>query len=249
MLNPFERPVRRRCARRLKWPSYVDERGNKVPSEDINETVKISGVEARQGLLGRPVLMVLIASLVLALIAWGGAEMFGESTDNDAATQVQDTIPAAKDTVPADQGTVDNTPSTGEQMQPATTDNDQTPQTGSGGSEGHSATSSSKPSGCWPSLWRLVQDLRRLPLARPPDGQSAALAPNEGEVMRQHDQAQRHHPETQDRQEAENTAEQQHCTKRDAPARDCGSGRRQEPIIIHACLHRCRIFSFSAVLP
>ncbi len=112
---------------------YVDERGNKVPSEDINKTVKISGVEARQGLLGRPVLMVLIASLVLALIAWGGAEMFGESTDNDAATQIQDTIPPAKDTVPTDQGTVDNTPSTGEQMQPAPADNDPTPQTGSGG--------------------------------------------------------------------------------------------------------------------
>jgi hypothetical protein len=110
-----------------------DERGNKVPSEDTNRTVKISGAEARQGLLGRPVLTVLIASFMLALIAWGGAEMFGESTDNDAATQVQETIPAAKDTVPSDQGTVDNTPSTGEQMQPAPTDNDPTPQSGSGG--------------------------------------------------------------------------------------------------------------------
>jgi hypothetical protein len=69
----------------------------------------------------------------------------------------------------------------------------------------------------------LAQDLRRLSLARPPDGQSAALAPNEGEVMRQHDQAQRYHPETQDRQEAENTAEQQHCTKRNPP----GPGLRQ----------------------
>ncbi|WP_349434416.1 hypothetical protein [Pararhizobium sp. A13] len=45
--------------------------------------------------------MVLIGSLVLALIAWGGVEMFGESTDNDAATQVQEIIPAAKDAVKA----------------------------------------------------------------------------------------------------------------------------------------------------
>jgi hypothetical protein len=131
MLNPFERPVCR--CEEAEMAGYVDERGNTVPSEDTNRTVKISGAEARQGLLGRPVLMVLVASLVLALIAWGGAEMFGESTDNDAATQVQETIPAAKDTVPSDQGTVDNTPSTGEQMQPAPTDTDPTPQSGSGG--------------------------------------------------------------------------------------------------------------------
>jgi hypothetical protein len=108
----------------------VNGRGNKVSPEDTNRRVKISGVEARQGPLGRPVLMVLVASLVLALIAWAGAEIFGESTDNDAATQIEETTPAAKDT---DQGIVDNAPATGEQMQPAPVDKDPTPQTGSGG--------------------------------------------------------------------------------------------------------------------
>lgn len=112
---------------------HADERGNKVSTEDTNRTVKVSAVEAWQGLLGRPVLMVLIGSLVLALIALAGAEMFGESTGNDATTQVQETTPAAKDAAPADQGTVNNTPATGEQMQPAPTDKDPTPQTGSGG--------------------------------------------------------------------------------------------------------------------
>lgn len=110
----------------------VDERGNKVSPEDTNRTVKISGVEARQGLLGRPVLMVLIGGLVLALAAWAGAEMFGESTDNDAATQVEETAPA-KDSAPADQGAADKTPAAGEQVQPAPVDKDPTPQTGSGG--------------------------------------------------------------------------------------------------------------------
>jgi hypothetical protein len=40
----------------------------------------LTGTEARQGSSGRPVLMVLIAGLVLAAIAWGGAEWWGEST-------------------------------------------------------------------------------------------------------------------------------------------------------------------------
>lgn len=37
--------------------------------------------EARQGRKGQPVLKVLIAALILALIAWAGAELFGESSD------------------------------------------------------------------------------------------------------------------------------------------------------------------------
>lgn len=40
-----------------------------------------TGREARQGRLGRPVLIVLVAGLVLAFVAWFGAEMWGEATD------------------------------------------------------------------------------------------------------------------------------------------------------------------------
>ena len=54
---------------------------NQVPS---NRNVKETGKEARQGPLGKPVLLVLIGGLLLAVIAWGGAELFGESTDNKA---------------------------------------------------------------------------------------------------------------------------------------------------------------------
>lgn len=39
----------------------------------VNET----GTEARQGRTGRPVLIVLIAGLTLALLAWIGAEIWG----------------------------------------------------------------------------------------------------------------------------------------------------------------------------
>lgn len=109
---------------------YVDERGDRVSTADTDRTVRLTGVQARQGLLGRPVLMVLIGGLVLAAIAWAGAEMFGEATDNDAATQVQQVAPAQDQAAPANQGTVDNTPADGEQMQTAPANRDPTPQTG-----------------------------------------------------------------------------------------------------------------------
>lgn len=40
--------------------------------------------DARQGRAGRPVLLVLISGLILALLAWAGAEWWGESTDGSA---------------------------------------------------------------------------------------------------------------------------------------------------------------------
>ena len=52
--------------------------------------VEVTPVEARQGFLGRPVLMVLVVGLVLAMLAWAAAEYFGmaidEQTPSDAAT-------------------------------------------------------------------------------------------------------------------------------------------------------------------
>ncbi|HTO30666.1 MAG TPA: hypothetical protein VL202_05760 [Pararhizobium sp.] len=109
---------------------YVDERGDRVSTSDTNRKVSVTGVEARQGFLGRPVLMVLIGGLLLAAIAWAGAEMFGEATDNDAATQTQQVAPAEDQAAPANQGTVNNTPTNGAQMQTAPADHDPTPQTG-----------------------------------------------------------------------------------------------------------------------
>lgn len=43
--------------------------------------------KARQGRWGFRVLFILIAALVLALVAWGGAEFYGESLDNTPALQ------------------------------------------------------------------------------------------------------------------------------------------------------------------
>jgi hypothetical protein len=113
----------------------VDERGDVRSTQELEKKVTLNATEARQGAIGRPVLMVLVGGLFLALLAWGAAEIFGESTDNDAATDVQQTEPArstapAGDVTTPNQGTIDNTPPSGEPMQPAPTDRDPTPQTG-----------------------------------------------------------------------------------------------------------------------
>lgn len=42
---------------------------------------KLEPQDARQGRLGKPVLIVLVVGILLALVAWGGAEWYGEETD------------------------------------------------------------------------------------------------------------------------------------------------------------------------
>ena len=44
--------------------------------------------KARQGKEGRPVLYVLIAALVLAMVAWAAAELYGENIDGASRDQV-----------------------------------------------------------------------------------------------------------------------------------------------------------------
>lgn len=112
--------------------THIDERGNRV-SNDASD-VRLTTREARQGRLGKPVLVVLVCGLLLALIAWAGAELFGESVDRDSATKTESQSPSTM--APAD-GTSTNqptvTPPAGEKQQPAPTDQDPTPQTGSSG--------------------------------------------------------------------------------------------------------------------
>ena len=103
---------------------YVDERGDVVSSEEARKRETLTPREARQGMLGRPVLYVLVIGLVLALIAWGGAGMWGEKIDRDAATtpattsQTDNTVPNQ----PSGTGTFDDNQATGNgtATQPAT---------------------------------------------------------------------------------------------------------------------------------
>lgn len=45
--------------------------------------VKLSENKARQGRLGRPVLIVLVVSLILAMAVWWGVELYGTSIAPD----------------------------------------------------------------------------------------------------------------------------------------------------------------------
>ena len=97
---------------------------NQRPS---NDDVKETGRETRQGPLGKPVLMVLVGGLLLAVVAWGAAEIFGESTDNNAATG-QDS-PAAGQNQPSSEAT----PPSGDQPTTNAPAENTAPQSGSGG--------------------------------------------------------------------------------------------------------------------
>jgi hypothetical protein len=44
---------------------------------------QIPNEKAKQGRTGFPVLMVLVAALVLAMLAWAGAELFGDAIEPD----------------------------------------------------------------------------------------------------------------------------------------------------------------------
>jgi hypothetical protein len=76
-------------------PNQRSTRGTSRPGAAPEQP--LTGTEARQGNSGRPVLMVLIAGLVLAAIAWGGAEWWGEST---APPPEQTATPPAGDNTP-----------------------------------------------------------------------------------------------------------------------------------------------------
>ena len=97
-------------------------------SEQVTETA----TQARQGSFGRPVLLVLICSLILALLAWGGVEMWGESQDSDGnstASTKQDPINAQ----PSGPGTFDDNAADGSSRPPQATDRNPTPSGNGGG--------------------------------------------------------------------------------------------------------------------
>ncbi len=98
-----------------------------MEKQNSQTPVRETAAETRQGPLGRPMLKVLIGGLILAAIAWGAAEMFGESTDNNATISGQES-PAAGQNKPSDQATPSgDQPTTNA---PATSP---TPQSGTGG--------------------------------------------------------------------------------------------------------------------
>ncbi|PZU83587.1 MAG: hypothetical protein DI528_16790 [Shinella sp.] len=63
----------------------------------------LSATEARQGLLGKPVLLILLAGLILALLVWIPTEWWGSATapENQSNQSVQqETAPPAQNNPP-----------------------------------------------------------------------------------------------------------------------------------------------------
>lgn len=89
--------------------------------KQVTETAK----EARQGLLGRPMLFVLLGGLLLALAAWGLVELYGENIDRDPVTSGQ----ATPNQTGAPSGAGTDTPNSTS----APTNQNPAPQTGTGG--------------------------------------------------------------------------------------------------------------------
>lgn len=95
------------------------------------EQVTESATEARQGSRGRPVLLVLLSGLVLAAVAWGASEFWGESIDKDPQATAS-TKPDPINAQPSSPTAFDNDPASGASRPPEATDRDPTP-TGNGG--------------------------------------------------------------------------------------------------------------------
>ncbi len=110
---------------------------NDTGSPKVTETA----TEGRQGSYGKPVFMVLVCGLLLALLAWGGVEIWGESIDRDAvpsASTKTDPINAQ----PSGAGTFDNNAADGSSRPPTATDQSPTPS-----GSGSSSTQVTTPSG------------------------------------------------------------------------------------------------------
>lgn len=96
---------------------------------DPKPDVKVDATRARQGRLGRPVVLVLAVGLLLALIAWGAVEYWGETLDPSERGSTTPTASQPSDNPAPEVGTENkNTPEN-----TAPTDRDPTYQSGTGG--------------------------------------------------------------------------------------------------------------------
>ena len=90
------------------------------PYRDTDDRrVELSPVEARQGLLGWPVLVVLVVGLLLAMIAWAASEYWGTSIDTQTPKDnTQVTAPATEPATENENVVNDNVPA-GEKVEKA----------------------------------------------------------------------------------------------------------------------------------
>jgi len=96
-------------------------------------TVTESATDARQGQYGKPVFMVLIGGLVLALLVWGGVEIWGESIDRTDDVKTTATSNDPINAQPSGAGTFDNNAADGSSRPPEATDRSPSPSGNGGG--------------------------------------------------------------------------------------------------------------------
>lgn len=111
---------------------------NPMLERDLDEPADLSdrdyaAREARQGRIGRPVLVVLLAGLALAMIAWAGAEFWGESLPGNDTETTQQAPAANSATSQENQVPTIDSPNTSNTQQTPAVDRSPAPQSGSGG--------------------------------------------------------------------------------------------------------------------
>jgi hypothetical protein len=84
---------------------------------DPDGRVVLNGTEARQGMLGRPVLYVLVIGLILAMLAWGVAEFWGMSIDTQTPSDATQVSTPATEPASENENIVNNDPAPGDKQQ------------------------------------------------------------------------------------------------------------------------------------
>lgn len=79
--------------------------------------VELTPTEARQGVLGRPVLVVLVVGLILAMIAWAAAEFWGMAIDTQTPADTPQATSPATEPASENENIVNNDPVPGEERQ------------------------------------------------------------------------------------------------------------------------------------
>jgi hypothetical protein len=110
-----------------KYLNQSDDNDQRQPTP----TQAVSPTKARQGRLGRPVLLVLICGLVLAMVVWFFVEMWGRAGEYDSKTTAS-TTGKTTDVEPSGPRAFDNNPAKGPQRPPEAIDRNPRP-TNNGG--------------------------------------------------------------------------------------------------------------------
>lgn len=86
-------------------------------NRDRDDRVVLNPTEARQGMLGRPVLYVLVVGLILAMLAWAVAEFWGTAIDTQTPSDASQVTAPATEPASENENVVNDDPAPGDQRQ------------------------------------------------------------------------------------------------------------------------------------